>query len=74
MAEPIALDVNQLAALRVALVHADKLCRFHGERFEVLGMENERTDAGWLPIPRCDSCKQPYRVRRALTALDRSAT
>lgn len=66
------LSTSDVAVLRAALVRADKLCRFHGERFEVLGMEREPTgDAGWLPIPRCDSCKQPYRVRRALQFLER---
>ena len=44
-----------------ALRHAPNACPFHGVDFGFLGMQRGE--------PRCDSCKQPYRVARALAAL-----
>lgn len=44
-------------------------CRYHGTDFEKLGTEP------WsrVGLPRCDSCKQPWRVRRARAAIERLA-
>lgn len=50
-----------LAAARTALQHAEQTCRYHGTDFARLGWE--------FGEPRCDSCKQPWRVTRALDAL-----
>jgi hypothetical protein len=44
-----------------ALAEAEQVCRYHGPDFEKSGMRQG--------LPRCDSCKQPFRVRRALDAL-----
>jgi hypothetical protein len=51
------------AAIRAALEEAPQECRYHGKDFERMGMQWGR--------PRCDSCKQPWRVVQALVALDR---
>lgn len=54
---------SDLAAIRDALTHADTTCRFHGTDFERSGMQSG--------LPRCTSCQQPWRIVRALAALDR---
>lgn len=52
-----------LETIRDALDHAPQLCRFHGSDFDRLGMAHGE--------PRCDSCRQPWRVTRALAAVGR---
>lgn len=54
-----------LAVIQAALAAAPQTCRYHGNQFDRLGMEYGE--------PRCDSCKQPWRVVRALDAVDRLA-
>lgn len=55
-------DLDKILA---ALNEAPKYCRFHDDNFGFLGYE-------WPGgPPRCDSCKQPWRVTRALEALSR---
>lgn len=54
--------VNAIRHMKDALDHAEQTCRYHGDRFETSGMLHG--------LPRCDSCKQPFRVRKALDALD----
>lgn len=52
------------AALTLAyevLVRVPAGCRYHGTKFDFLGT--------WQGEPRCDSCKQPARVVKALRAL-----
>lgn len=56
-------DLTALRSIRLALSHAADTCRFHGTRFDHLGMEHGE--------PRCDSCKQPFRVIAARAALER---
>ena len=56
-AEPYAIRL-----VREALEHDPQRCRYHGSDFE-------RSDL-FYGEPRCDSCKQPWRVTRALAALD----
>ncbi len=51
-----------LAAARQALEHAPQTCRYHGDGFDRNDMR--------MGLPRCESCQQPYRVTRALAALD----
>jgi hypothetical protein len=46
---------------REALMHDAVICRYHGFDLEATGMQRG--------LPRCDSCKQPYRVRKALAAI-----
>lgn len=55
---------GDLATIRAALTHAEQTCRWHGSDFERLGLER------WA-APRCDSCKQPWRIAQALAALNR---
>ena len=55
-----------LRLAREALAHAEQRCRYHGADFERLGTEPYERG-----LPRCDSCKQPWRVVRALAAIDR---
>lgn len=50
-----------LAAAMTALVGAEQTCRYHGVHFDKLGFDRVE--------PRCDSCKQPWRVRRAIDAI-----
>lgn len=45
-----------------ALHEAPRRCQYHGKDWEKLGFE-------W-GLPRCDSCKLPYRVDRAINALN----
>lgn len=47
---------------RDALHHDAQICRYHGANFERLGMA--------YGLPRCESCRQPFRVMRALTTLE----
>lgn len=51
------------AIIQQALVNAPTSCRYHGTDWDFLGSEP------WGE-PRCDSCKQPWRVGKALDALD----
>lgn len=53
-------------ALRLAykaLASAPQSCRFHGIDFTEL--------EAWSGEPRCESCRQPWRVSRALAAVTR---
>lgn len=52
---------HELFLIEEALVHAEAGCRYHGTDFERLGME--------FGLPRCGSCKQPWRVAQARLAL-----
>lgn len=52
-----------LSVVRRALAGEPRTCRYHGTDFE-------RSDMAF-GLPRCDSCKQPYRVAQALAALAR---
>jgi hypothetical protein len=54
---------GDLATIRAALIRAEQHCRYHDQEFERLGLES------WGE-PRCDSCKQPWRVVQALAAVD----
>lgn len=58
---------GQLAIIQEALVNAPTHCRFHQQRWDFLGRERPGG------LPRCDSCKQPWRVQRALDAVDAMA-
>lgn len=51
---------NVLRLAVAALQHDTGGCRYHGTDFAKSGMERG--------LPRCDSCKQPFRVRKALDA------
>jgi hypothetical protein len=46
-----------------ALLSAERTCRYHGTDWDRLGREPNG-------LPRCDSCKQPYRVVTALLAIE----
>lgn len=54
-----------LKAIAESLTHVPHGCRYHGSDFGKLGFE-------WS-MPRCDSCKQPYRVYRAVEELQQLA-
>jgi hypothetical protein len=56
--------VDDLHTIRDAIEALPPRCRYHGDDFAKLGME-------WGQ-PRCDSCKDPYRRKTALSALNRS--
>lgn len=56
-------SITVLEQARRALSHAAQTCRYHGADFERLGM--------WNGEPRCESCRQPWRVTQALTAISR---
>lgn len=58
--------MNGFAAIQEALVHSAQHCRYHNSNFGFLGWEGPEGAS----LPRCDSCKQPWRVRRALNELD----
>lgn len=51
--------------VREALIHAERQCRYHRDQFDFLGTYHDGT-------PRCESCQQPWRVRRALDAIDQA--
>lgn len=58
---------SELAALNTArnvLEREPRTCRYHGDQFDKLGME-------WGE-PRCDSCRQPWRVVRALAEIEQA--
>lgn len=57
-------DRTALRLAAEALTHAPRQCRYHATNWDFLGRE---TPGG---LPRCDSCKQPWRVQRALDAID----
>jgi hypothetical protein len=57
-----AVDGSTIRLVHSALVGGVQECRYHGKNFGFLGWERAE--------PRCDSCKQPYRVKRALDQLD----
>lgn len=48
---------------------ACKECRYHDDNFEKLG-----TELYEVGLPRCDSCKPPWRRQQALAAVDRLRT
>lgn len=63
--ETAARDAAEALRLaRLALTHDAQLCRYHGARFDFLGMQ--------FGEPRCESCRQPWRVTRALAAVKRA--
>lgn len=47
----------------VMLSHAEDQCRFHGQNWDFLGREV------MTGLPRCDSCKQPYRIAQLGAAM-----
>lgn len=47
--------------IRLALASAEASCRYHGTEW---GEIDPRTG-----LPRCESCRQPYRITQARTAL-----
>jgi hypothetical protein len=47
-------------AVIVAMSHESLACRYHGRDWDKLGWEHG--------LPRCDSCKQPYRRTQLLLA------
>jgi hypothetical protein len=53
-------EVLRLSLL--ALLNAEQMCQYHGTDFERMGMQRGE--------PRCDSCKQPFRVKQALAAIE----
>lgn len=61
----IAKDPEQtfsaLATAHSALHCAEQRCRFHGDDFGRAGW--------WRGEPRCESCRQPWRVTEALKAI-----
>lgn len=57
---PAALDV-----IRAALMKAPQQCLFHGQDWDRLGFDYGE--------PRCESCRQPWRVVRALAEVDQIA-
>lgn len=59
--DPIGADLDQLATIRRALADGPRVCRYHGTNFELSHMA--------FGLPRCESCRQPYRVAQALAAL-----
>lgn len=59
-----AVDRHTLRLAFVALAASPQRCRYHGNDFGRLGWERGE--------PRCDSCKQPWRNDRALSAIDRA--
>jgi len=52
--------------VRAALDGAPQQCRYHGADFGRAGLQGG--------VPRCESCRQPWRVVRALQALDALAS
>jgi hypothetical protein len=46
----------------LALKHAPQSCQYHGTDFEKTGM--------WNGLPKCESCRQPYRVTKVLAAIE----
>jgi hypothetical protein len=61
------MSMDTLKLAREALRHAEQRCRYHRENFGFLGFE-------WWGEPRCESCRQPWRVTQALAAIDRELT
>jgi len=62
---------DTVEALRLAyqaLTHMDLECRYHHGDFGYLGWNGHP----YTSLPRCDSCKQPWRVTRALQAVERA--
>lgn len=55
---------NAVDVALLALADQPTTCRYHGGHFHVLGTEPYEPG-----LPRCDSCKQPYRVHRALVVI-----
>ena len=51
-----------IPVIRRALAGEPRACRFHGTDFERSNLA--------FGLPRCESCRQPYRVAEALAALD----
>lgn len=54
-----------------ALRNAENRCRYHGDNWDFLGREGYGPQSETEREPRCDSCKQPWRVTRALDAIGR---
>lgn len=55
--------MTDFQTIRRALMHAERECPYHGPDFHLLGMQNG--------MPRCESCRQPWRIKQAREALDR---
>lgn len=51
-----------MVLIREALLHAEQTCRYHGTNFEASGTRHG--------VPRCESCRQPWRVVAALRELE----
>lgn len=51
-----------------ALHHASQHCKYHSNNFGFLGWTGPEN----VTLPRCDSCKQPWRVMRALEAITKA--
>jgi hypothetical protein len=65
------MNVDVRAALtqaETALQHASQECKYHGHNFGKLGW----TGAENTSAPACESCRQPWRVTRALAAINRT--
>lgn len=63
---PRGTDTEALRLAYDALAEAPQQCRYHGTNFAFLGTEPWSAEG----LPRCDSCKQPWRVVRALRAIE----
>ena len=55
--------MSDFMTIRRALAMGPEVCRYHGDRFDFLGMERSE--------PRCESCREPWRIKQALAALGR---
>lgn len=55
-------DAELISVVRQALTNAQQHCEYHGTDFGRAGVHRG--------LPRCDSCKQPWRVQRALDAIE----
>lgn len=60
-AAPEEFPASALRCIHDALEHAEQECPYHGSDWERPGFSRGE--------PRCDSCKQPWRVSRALRAV-----
>lgn len=52
-----------LSVIRDALEGAERTCRYHGAEFTPPGQFSHG-------LPRCESCRHPWRVTQALIQLD----
>lgn len=57
------VKMNDLEVVIDALADLSKKCQYHGESLGASGFQHG--------LPRCESCRQPWRVTRALEVLAR---